>query len=100
MVFIFAEDQGMQRAAVTTQGLADQTAQVGTQSLFAGMPVVPPGLDPVSLANATGIKAYTSQIAGHLAAAAGLQNNYGQSISQAGNAYTLTDQLNAIGLSG
>lgn len=99
MVFIFAEDQGMQNAAVRTAGLADETANVGTQSLAAGAPVVPPGLDPVSAFNAAGIKAYTSHIAGHFTAGAGFQNDYGRSMSNAGNAYTLQDHLNAIELS-
>jgi hypothetical protein len=98
MVFIFAEDQGMQQAAIRTAGLADETANAGTQSLLAGVPVVPPGFDPVSALNATGIKAYTSHVAGQFAAGVGFQNEYSRSISQAGNAYTLTDQLNAIGL--
>jgi PE family protein len=99
MVFIFAEDQGMQTAAVRTAALADETIHVGTQSLAAGAPVVPPGLDPVSAFHAASIKAYTSHIAGHLTAGAGFQNDYGRSVSHAGNAYTLTDHLNAIGLS-
>jgi PE family len=99
MVFIFAEDQGMQSAAVRTAGLADETVHVGTQSLAAGAPVVPPGFDPVSAFNAASIKAYTSHIAGHLAAGAGFQSEYGQSVSHAGNAYTLTDHLNAVELS-
>ena len=99
MVFIFAEDEGMQNAAVRTAGLAGETANVGTQSLAAGAPVVPPGLDPVSAFNAASIKAYTSLIAGHLTAGAGFQTEYGRSMSNAGNAYTLQDQLNAIGLS-
>jgi hypothetical protein len=99
MVFIFAEDQGMQHAAIRTTGLADETSNVGTQSLSAGLPVVPPGFDPVSALNAAGIKAYTSHVASQLAAGASLQNNYSQSISHAGNAYTLTDHLNAIELS-
>jgi hypothetical protein len=99
MVFIFAEDQGMQSAAVQTAGLADETAHVGTQSLAAGAPVMPPGLDPVSALNAASIKAYTGHIAGHLAVGSGFQNDYGRSVSNAGNAYTLTDHLNAVELS-
>jgi hypothetical protein len=99
MVFIFAEDQGMQTAAVRTASLADETTTVGMQSLLAGAPVIPPGLDPVSAANAASIKAYTSHIAGHFETGAGFQNDYGRTMSHAGNAYTLTDHLNAIGLS-
>jgi hypothetical protein len=99
MVFIFAEDEGMQNAAVRTAGLADETVHVGTQSVAAGAPVIPPGFDPVSAFNAASIKAYTSHVAGHLATGAGFQNDYGRSISHAGNAYTLQDHINAIELS-
>jgi hypothetical protein len=99
MSFIFAETPGMQSAAATTANLAADTANAGTQGHAAGLTVVPPGLDPVSAANAADIKAYTSHVASQLATGAGLQNIYGESISGAAQAYTLIDSLNATGLS-
>jgi len=100
MSFIFAETQGMQAAATTTASLADETTTAGGQGQAAGSTVVPPGLDPVSAHNAARIKAYTSDIASQLATGARLQVNYGDSISNAANGYTLVDQLNATPLSG
>jgi len=100
MTFIFAETQGMQSAAATTANLAADTADAGTQGNAAGLTVIPPGLDPVSAANAAKIKAYTSGVAGQLATGAGLQNIYGESISGSANAYLVTDELNASGMSG
>jgi hypothetical protein len=99
MSFIFAETQGMQSAAASQVDLADETANAGAQGQAAGLPVVPPGLDPMSATNTANIKAYTSHVASQLAAGAGLQNIYGESISGSANAYTLVDQLNATGLS-
>jgi hypothetical protein len=99
MDFIFAETQGMQWAAASTANLAADTTSAGVQGQAAGLPVVPPGLDPVSAASATDIKTYTSHVASQLAAGAQLQSAYSQSISGSANAYILVDQLNATGLS-
>jgi hypothetical protein len=98
MRFIFAETQGMQSAAASTAGLADDTVTAGGQA--GGGVVVPPGLDPMSASNATKINAYTSEVATQLAAGAGLQVNYGATISGAATTYAQTDALNAIGLGG
>src|SRR2546429_83161 len=57
MNFIFAETQGMQSAAASTAALADETVGAGAQGQAAGLPVLPPGLDPVSAQNAAGQKA-------------------------------------------
>lgn len=97
MNFIFAETQGMQSVAASVAGLADETAMAGAQA--SGAVVVAPGLDTVSALNATAINGYTSLVATQLATGAGLQVNYGKSISGAANAYTLVDELNATGLS-
>jgi hypothetical protein len=99
MTFIFAETQGMQSAAASAASLAVDTNSAGAQGQAAGAVVVPPGLDPVSTANATHVKAYLSQVAAQLAAGAGLQNVYSTSIANSAVAYTLTDELNASGLS-
>jgi hypothetical protein len=99
MTFIFAETQGMQSAAVSTAGLADDTVTAGAHGQTAGAVVVPPGLDPVSAANTADIKTYMTEVANKLAAGAGLQNIWGASLSNSARAYTLTDELNASGLS-
>jgi hypothetical protein len=97
MVFIFNDTPGMQAAATSTAGLADETAAGGVQSEACGAPVMPAGTDPVSAANCAAIKALTTQYGGHLAAAAGHQHNYGASISASAAAYTETDAMNAAG---
>jgi hypothetical protein len=99
MTFIFAETQGMQSAAARAASLAEDTNTAGAQGQAAGAVVVPPGLDHVSAANATHVKAYLSQVAARLAAGAGLQDIYSTSIANSAVAYTLTDDLNAAGLS-
>lgn len=98
MSFIFAETQAMQSAAATVTGLADETTNAGAQGQAAGLTVLPPELGPASAHLVAGIKAYTTHIASQLASGAGLQNIYGESISNAASGYTLVDQLNATGL--
>lgn len=99
MSFIFAETQGMHTAAASTAALAADTVGVGAHGNAASAIVVPPGTDPVSATNTTAIKGYLSGVANQLAAGAGLQDVYGTSISDAAQAYGLTDELNATGLS-
>jgi hypothetical protein len=98
MSFIFAEIPGMQSAAASQVGLATDTANVGAQGQAAGLPVVPPGLDPQSAKNAADIKTYTSQIASQLATGAHLQNIYGESISNSANIYLVADEQGATGI--
>src|SRR5262245_25044314 len=98
MSFIFAETQGMQSAAASTANLAAATANAGSQGHAAGLTVEPPGLDPASAANAAHIKAYIHEATAQLHTGAGLQVDYGESISGAAQAYTLVDSLNATGL--
>jgi hypothetical protein len=98
MSFIFAETQGMQSAAASTAGLADDTANAGGQ---AGDSVVVPNplWDDYSLANAVKMNQYASQAATQLQTGAGLQVNYGQSISNAAHGYVLADSTGAAGIS-
>jgi hypothetical protein len=92
----------MQSAAASQVGLASDTADVGAQGHAAGLPVVPPGLDPCSKANAARIKACTSQVGTQLGVGAELQNIYGVSVAVSAAAYRAVDELNAttIGLGG
>jgi hypothetical protein len=97
MSFIFAETQGMQSAAASTANLAADTTNAGGQAR-SGV-VLAPGLDLTSAHNAAMINGYTSEVAARLLTGAGLQVNYGESVSNAANAYTLVDSLNATELS-
>lgn len=96
--FVFNDTQSSLAAALAQTGLADETAGAGMQSEAAGLPVLPPGHDPGSVAAAGGIKAYTSQVAAQLAAGAQLQSAYSQATAHATNGYILIDELHAAGI--
>lgn len=97
MSFIFAETQGMQTAAAGTANMAEQTATAGgraTDSVVVPNPV----WDDYSLANAAKLNQYAIHAATLLHTGAGLQVNYGQSISNASRGLILADSTGAAGI--
>jgi hypothetical protein len=100
MVFVFNDFPGMHTVATSTAGLADETATGGTQCEASGGAVMPCGLDHVSAANMVATKAHAAAYWGHLAAAAGHQQNYSGSIAGSATAYSQTELANTATVAG
>ncbi|SKO16076.1 hypothetical protein [Mycobacteroides abscessus] len=90
--FVFAETPGIAAAGASTDALAGTTAGAAGMSVAAGA-VAMPGLEEVSALNVARIASFAANLASALGMGSASQALYGTSVTGAGVAYELTDDL-------
>lgn len=90
--FVFAETPAIAAAGAATDALAGTTAGAAGASVAAGA-VANPGLEEISAANVARIMAFAGNLSSVLGLGSATQAAYGTTVTGAGIAYELTDDL-------